>query len=160
MVTQASQAAAQAAVESFKTSEAARIEAEKQAETAKQLQEQGKFKELSETQATKIASLEAQIAQLQGGSLRDRIANEFGFTGENAALANAITGSTEAEMRQSAEGLKAFKKATAAPPPNLNQGPTGPTTPGAPPKPETTKEQAKTLLSNRDASPFGLKAAA
>jgi DNA anti-recombination protein RmuC len=155
-VSAAAQTAATAAVEAFKTAEAARADQEKRDKEAAELKEQGKFKELAEAKEQELADMRARLAKLEGGSIRDKIAAEFGFTGDNAALANAITGSTEAEMRTSAEGLKTFVKKPAAP--NMDQG-TRPNNPGAQPgDPAKPNEQARAFVTQRYTGPHGLTA--
>ena len=155
-VTAAAQTAAAAAVEAFKTAEAARVEQEKRDKDAAELKEQGKFKELAEAKERELTDMKARLAALEGGSLRDRIATEFGFTGDNAALANAISGSTEAEMRTSAESLKGFIKKPAAP--NMDQG-TRPNNNGAPSgDPAKPNEQARAIVTQRYTGPHGLTA--
>lgn len=129
--------------------------AQQQAEQQR-LAEQGQFKTLAEQRAAEIETLKRQLAEKEGSDLRSRIATEFQFVGENAALADAITGTTEAEMRASAEKLKAFKKGPAAPP--LDQG-TRPTGPGAGPQPPSVPAEAARLqIRNRYAGPAGIPA--
>lgn len=138
-----------------KQREAEAAEAQRVAEQQK-LAEQGQFKTLAEQREAEIATLKRQLAEKDGADLRSRIATEFQFVGENAALADAITGTTEAEMRASAEKLKAFKKGPAAPP--LDQG-TRPTGPGAGPQPPAAPaEAARVQIRNRYAGPAGLPA--
>jgi hypothetical protein len=90
-------------------------QAEADRNAAEQLKKDGKLDELLALEKRRNDDLMARLERLEQTSLRDRIAGEFGLVGENAELGSALTGTSEAELRASAEKLARFKKTPTAP---------------------------------------------